>query len=281
MSFAWPLFGSVTIGLGGHPDLRSQLGTGFGRVVSFVPGFGPAWSTDIAGYEATANPDGGPVDSNPYGLLEGFGRTILTDAGGNTLLEIRRGRVSTLAVLPSRAQGRPTDSVPTAVVRGPDRALYVSELTGVPFARGAANVYRLQDGTPEVFAAGFTTVLDLDFDRAGNLYVLEHSSGPVFFGGTGTLWKLEPGGARTPVVQGLTRPTSVAIGPDGAAYVSNRGNEAGSGEVRRFDVGDPLRLPLCRFGRGVVNTAIAPVRRRRPSASASGRRTIRTWPFAR
>jgi hypothetical protein len=60
------------------------------------------------------------------------------------------------------------------VVRGPDGALYVSELTGFPFPLGGARIYRVAPGSaPTVYATGFTNVIDLEFDSAGNLYVLE------------------------------------------------------------------------------------------------------------
>ena len=63
----------------------------------------------------------------------------MANAGGNSLLRIAaNGDISTVAVFPSRP-GRNTDAVLTAVVRGPDGACYVSELTGTPFAAGAAN----------------------------------------------------------------------------------------------------------------------------------------------
>jgi len=46
-------------------------------------------------------------------------------------------------------------------------------------------------------------------------------------------------GARTVVLGGpgqfqLSQPTSIAVGPDGALYCSNRGLSAGSGEVLRI-----------------------------------------------
>jgi len=41
---------------------------------------------------------------------------------------------------------QPTDPVPTGLARGPDGALYVGLLTGVPFAPGAASVYRVVPG---------------------------------------------------------------------------------------------------------------------------------------
>jgi len=42
-------------------------------------------------------------------------------------------------------------------------------------------------------------------------------------------------GQRTTIVSGLTMPTSVEIGPDGAIYVSNRGTLPGTGQVIRFE----------------------------------------------
>lgn len=66
--------------------------------------------------------------------------------------------------------------------------------------------------------------------------MLEHSTGPVFFALPGRLLKIAPDGTRTTVIDGLTRPTSVAIGPYGALYVSNHGNEVGTGEVLRIEM---------------------------------------------
>jgi sugar lactone lactonase YvrE len=244
VSFSNRRHGYVAIGLGAeNVSFRPALGSGFGWLVRFQPDGSWSFDVDVTAHEIAANPDGGILDSNPNGLLAGAGRRFVVDAGGNTLLRVRRDGISTVAVFPSRAQGRSTDSVPTAVARGRGGTLYVGELTGVPFAAGAANVYRVRrgGGVPEVLATGFTTIIDLEVDRAGNLYVLEHSSGPVFFGGTGTLWRIDRSGGREPLVTGLIRPTSVAIGPDGAAYISNRGLSVGTGEVLRFNIGAPAK----------------------------------------
>ena len=46
--------------------------------------------------------------------------------------------------LPPGAQ-MPMQSVPTSIVKGPDGAYYVGELTGFPFQVGAARVWRLDD----------------------------------------------------------------------------------------------------------------------------------------
>ena len=49
------------------------------------------------------------------------------------------------------------------------------------------------------------------------------------------LIRVAPDGTRSTVLSGLTRPTSVAVGPDGSLYVSNRGISAGIGEVLRVE----------------------------------------------
>ena len=158
----------------------------------------------------------------------------MADAGGNSLLRIAaNGDISTIAVFPSRPV-RSTDAVPTAVVRGPDGAYYVSELTGVPFAAGAANIYRVVPGSaPQVVLTGFKTVIDIDFGPDGSLYVLEHATGATFFGGPGRVIRVAPNGTRTVVIDSLTRPTSIVVGSD-ALYVSNRGTLVGIGEVLRI-----------------------------------------------
>lgn len=232
----------VTIGLGleGLPRSALAVDDPFGWLVH-VPASG-RWRPvdDVAAHEFAVNPGGGPLDSNPYGLLAEPGSVVVADAGANALLRVAaNGDISTLAVFPSRAQGRSTDAVPTAVAVGPDGAYYVSELTGVPFVTGAANIYRVVPGqAPTVAWSGFTTVIDIAFGPDGSLYVLEHSTGstgPPFFQLPGRLLKVAPDGTRTSVIAGLTRPGSVAIGPDGALYVSNRSTSVGTGEVLRIE----------------------------------------------
>jgi hypothetical protein len=228
----------VTVGFGADPARRTELdmvGADFGQLVHLAAIGDWRNFADVAAHELAVNPGGGPIDSNPYGVLAEAGSRVVVDAGGNSLLRIAaNGDVSTLAVFPSRP-GRPTDSVPTSVTVGPDGAYYVGELTGVPFAVGAARVYRVVPGqAPEVMHAGFTAIIDIDFGPDGSLYVLQHATGPGL-SGNGALIRVAPDGTRTTLAsEGLLRPTSVRVGDDGAIYVSNRGIFAGTGEVVRI-----------------------------------------------
>ena len=64
--------------------------------------------------------------------------------------------------------------------------------------------------------------------------VLQHATGP-FLSGNGALIRVSPNGTRTTIASaGMVNPTSVAVGPDGALYVSNRGIFPGTGEVLRI-----------------------------------------------
>ena len=215
----------VTIGLGTDPANRAicgEVGPQLGWIARVLPSGHWRLETDLAAYEAANNPDHGLPDSNPYSLLAEPASQVATDAGGNDLLRIRaNGAISTIATFPSRAQGRYTDSVPTAVAVGPDGAYYVGELTGAPFTPGQANVWRVVPGeAPTVFASGFTHIIDITFGSDGSLYVLEFSN-PIMFASPGDLWRVAPGGARTLVATGFVAPGSVTIGGDGAFYVSN------------------------------------------------------------
>ena len=129
------------------------------------------------------------------------------------------------------------DAVPTSVAVGPDGALYVAQLTGAPFPVGAARIYRLvPGGAPEVYAGGFTNVIDIAFARDGSLLVLEIAKNSLASGDpAGALIRLAPDGSRETLVdEGLVSPTAVAVGRDGSLYISNHGQEAGVGEVLRY-----------------------------------------------
>ncbi len=131
----------IAIGLGRDPAVRltdlAPVGINLGRLIT--PG---GSSVDVAQYEAVNNPAGGPVDSNPWHLAVIPGATVLTDAGGNSLLRVGSdGSISTLATFASRTVGAATfEAVPTGIAVGPDGSFYVGQLTGGPFIPGAAEI---------------------------------------------------------------------------------------------------------------------------------------------
>jgi hypothetical protein len=242
----------VTMSWGGNPALRGTLGGKahlFGSLLHVAPSGALQVVTDVTAHESQFNPGGGSVDSNPYGSVALPGRRIVADAGANALVEVlANGRTRTFAVpprLPPLIPNTPTrEPVPTSVVEGPDGAMYVSQLTAGPFFRGTSTVLRVaSDGSSiETFASGFTAVVDLAFDAGGALYVLEVASGLVPGPGAnpglgnGRLLRKCPGADATVLLSGLFFSSGVAIGPDGAAYLTNNGVSSTAGEVLRLQV---------------------------------------------
>ena len=147
----------VAMGLGNDPQLIRPLlgpaGNVLGTLLQVNAAGGWRVVADIAAYEATVDPNGGLIDSNPYGVLAEAGSRLVVDAGANALFRVAAdGTSTTVAVFPARPH-RTTDSVPTARAVGPDGAYYVGESTGVPFAAGAARIYRVVEGMePEVYS---------------------------------------------------------------------------------------------------------------------------------
>jgi hypothetical protein len=231
----------ATVGLGGDAAHRAAFGPKgrrFGTLVRIGVHGHVSVVADLTGYEETHNPDGAQVDSDPYGVLRQLGRTLVTDAGGNDLLRVRDdGHVSTIAVFPTRNvpfDGGiiPMDAVPTTIDRGPDGALYVGQLTGFPFPLHGARVYRIgPGGQPEIFARGFTNIIDIAW-HGGSLYVLEiaHNSllDPAPFG---ALLRLNPDGSKTVLFDDLFFPGSFAFTGRNRVLVTNCGICPGGGEV--------------------------------------------------
>jgi hypothetical protein len=244
---------TVVIGWGGNPALRAALGPKghmFGTIVHATPGGTYKVIADISQHEVDHNPAGGNVDSNPYGVAVQAGRRIVADAGANALIEVLAdGSTHTFALPPYLPAvppiPAPREPVPTSVGEGPDGALYIGQLTSFPFWPGTSSVRRIaSDGSQiETYVGGLTAIVDLTFDAGGALYVLEVARGqagpfpPPNPGlGIGRLVRVCPGAAPTVLLTGLTFPAGVAIGPDGAAYLTNFGTSYAGGEVLRLPV---------------------------------------------
>ncbi len=160
--------GYLTIGLGAEPAQRDELPEGgqkMAKLFSFEPGKGSPRDTlrtvaDLGAFEAAQDSDGGGLDTNPQSVQAMTGFAVVSDAGANALLKVRKdGVIETLAVFPQRTVDAPDgtqismDPVPAGVVfhKG---AFYVAELTGFPFPKGGANIYKVVPGEAPVVVAG-------------------------------------------------------------------------------------------------------------------------------
>jgi sugar lactone lactonase YvrE len=106
-------------------------------------------------------------------------------------------------------------------VQGPDGAYYVSQLTGFPFEKGDANIWRVVPGqSPTVYASGLTNLTDLAFAPDGTLYAVEIATEGLLNEPIGSLVKINPGsGQHETIAADLTAPYGVALQGD-SAYVS-------------------------------------------------------------
>ena len=253
----------VILGFASKPDFRdSVIGVSdFGHLIALDDlNGGSSWTkvADILSYESTNNPDQGDpatggINSNPYSLAIKNNNALVIDAGGNDLLnvDLDNNNLTLKAVFPKRIVPNPLggpdipmESVPTSVVVGPDDELYVGELTGFPFPKGGAKIYKLNGDQPEVYADGFTNIADFAFGADGGLYVLEYATNSLLSGDPqGALIRVAPNGDRTVITDDLISPTGLTFGPDKEIYVSNKGFIAGEGEVLRIDGAVPNAIP--------------------------------------
>jgi hypothetical protein len=248
------------IGGGANPANRDSYGPAgaiSANIVKIDPWTGAVWPfADLLAYEAAKNPDKGLnpdgtplVDSDPNGIAQVHGGFVVADAAGNDLLGVNYHKhISTIATFPGGMAlappflGAPAgtmipyEAVPTTVaVRPHDPNYYVGQLTGFPFPKDAANVWKVApNGTPTVYATGFTNIIDIAWGPKGSLYVLQLTSNGLVAAdpGAGKLVRVWPNGDQTPVAsEGLSFPTAVAVAKNGDVYVTNNGTSPGTGEV--------------------------------------------------
>ena len=241
-----------------------------GDLVSSPPGNAvPTVIANLAAFEAAHNPDHGagpgtkfgnpPIDSDPYAFVVYRGGFAVVDAAANDLLWIGPGgKVSVLAVFPTQTEkvteadrqaygiragmtSISVQAVPSCVVVGPDGALYVGELTGLPFKPGTAHIWRVVPGKKmSLYASGFTNISDIAFDGKDLLVLEIAAKGLTDKKSPGALIRLAPDGARTVLAStGLVSPTGLAAA-NGFIYISNYGVSPGTGAGPH---GEVVRIP--------------------------------------
>src|SRR5262249_3432502 len=133
------------------------------------------------------------------------------------------GQISRVADV-SASQGH---VVPTAIAYHGN--FYVGNLGTFPVTPGNENVFKVTpSGQLKIAATGLTAVTGLSFDNQGRMYVLEPDPvagfpGPGPAAISGTVVRVNGDGSLTTIATGLTFPTAMTFGPDGALYVSNIG----------------------------------------------------------
>jgi hypothetical protein len=132
--------------------------------------------------------------------------------------------------------------VPTALAYKGN--FFFGNLRTFPVTPGSESLFKVTPGGQiKTWARGLTTVLGLVAGPRDRLYALESMTAPGFPGpgelGTGQVIRISPSGAQTVIATGLSFPTAMTLGPDGALYVSNLGfggPAPGLGQILRITI---------------------------------------------
>ncbi|WP_162601182.1 ScyD/ScyE family protein [Occallatibacter savannae] len=159
--------------------------------------------------------------------LEGVWWTLNTRNGvfytnnANTgdILQVAPDGTTTRVIDMSASEGH---NVPTAVAQNGN--FYIANLGNFPIIPGSSSLYKLlPSGTLMKVFDGLTAVIGQVFLN-GKLYALETSTAADFpLPGSGKIVRVSDSGEITDVLTGLTFPTAITAGPDGALYVSEFG----------------------------------------------------------
>jgi hypothetical protein len=131
--------------------------------------------------------------------------------------------------------------VPTALAYKGN--FFFGNLGTFPVTPGSESLFKVTpSGQIKLRVTGLTTVLGLVFGPRNRLYALESMTAPGFPGpgelSTGQVVRIDPSGTQTVIASGLSFPSAITLGPDGALYVSNLGFgvPAGQGQILRITV---------------------------------------------
>jgi hypothetical protein len=261
----------AAIGRGVMFAITSEGFGGDGRLYRVSRG-GMREIADLLAFEEEENPDGGIIESNPFNVaVDNGGRAIIADAAGNSLLAAdQQGHVEWIATVPSELVSTdnikslfgcpgsgsdfcflppmlPAQGVATSVAIGPDGSYYVGELKGFPSPTGESRVWKIRPDAHhaqcgvspdcEVFADGFTSIIDLAMGPDGTLYVAEFDEASWFaveigagIGGSVNACDTTTG-ACAQIATGLPLLTAVTVGKEGAVSVVINGLIPGAAAI--------------------------------------------------
>jgi hypothetical protein len=184
---------------------------------------------------AVTEPDDFEPDETFYSMIALNHKLYAVGPNHGQVIEINRGGSIRQIIDISASQGH---IVPTAITYH-DGKFYVGNLGRIESPAGSSVVLEISRGGKILNATpGFTAVVGLAFHH-NDLYVLQLTSplATIMTGdiaGNGKVVVLKPSGTIEDVVTGLTAPTAMTFGPDGALYISNFGTFfPGNGQIVR------------------------------------------------
>ncbi len=211
----------------------------------------------MSGTTGVANPSSTTSSAGSTGAAPGGG------GSGGSSVGVSTSGVTLPTLPPQYSTGnlgfftRNTEAVPTSITVGPDGALYVGELTGIPYPDGYASVIRIANptittgfdgttpsGVPQVYASGFSQIQSVGFDAKGDMYVLEYVNSNAVYDPTQSvtslppslLIKVAPDGVRTTISGPELKLGNYLLvdKSSGDVFVSTNNASTDGGEVLRY-----------------------------------------------
>jgi hypothetical protein len=121
---------------------------------------------------------------------------------------------------------------------------FSGSLGAFPVTPGSQSLFKVTPGGQiKTWATGLIMVLGLAAGPRDRLCALESMTAPGFPGpgevGTGQVVRIDPSGTQAVIAAGLSFPTAITLGPDGALYVSGPGcggPAPGLGQILRITI---------------------------------------------
>lgn len=230
--------GALYVSVGGWSgEVRTERPALLGSIARLEGGSATPLATtwDI---EAAENPDGGALETNPFGLASApDGSFWVTDAAANSLLRLEpeTGEVTRVATFPDLAEG--VQAVPTGLVFGADGTALVTLFSGFPFPKGASKVVKVApDGTVSDYTTGLSMVVDVRTSPDGGVYAVQlgEAGAEGVLPESGAILRLREGRAEV-VLDGLNSPSALSFNEAGDGYVTLLGDGPASGSLVRYE----------------------------------------------
>jgi sugar lactone lactonase YvrE len=215
-------------------------------VLGVTPGGPPQPVASILNFAIDTTPldyqlSHGGVPTNPYAMAvapDGSTLYITDGASGRVLRATLDGNIRLFAELPNMPPL-------TGLAFGSDAMLYFAMFSTLPHTPGSGVIWAADpSGKLTAAAEGLTMPIDVGFNDAGMMYVLEFSDGlqpqQPYAAGSGRLLRIERHGAQTVVLDRLDYPTAMVFSHTGDLYIAVSGAFTAPGE------GAILKVP-CRM----------------------------------